>query len=86
MTADYLLAGRRWAGPREGISLPGYLSWAVGFVVGILPFLPIPADWKPYVQPAVVYSYLAAFGVYWLAAKAGLEPRTVASAEGQRGL
>jgi len=77
MTADYLLAGRRWAGPREGISIPGYLSWAVGFVVGILPFLPIPAEWKPYAQPAVVYSYLAAFAVYWLAAKAGLEPKAV---------
>jgi cytosine permease len=78
MTADYLLAGRRWSGPREGISIPGYLSWALGFVVGILPFLPIPAEWKPYTQPAVVYSYLTAFAVYWLAAKAGLEPKTVA--------
>lgn len=78
MTADYLLAGRRWAGPREGVSLPGYLAWALGFVVGILPFLPIPAEWKPYSQPAVVYSYLTAFVVYWLAAKAGLEPKTVA--------
>ena len=78
MTADYLLAGRRWAGPREGISIPGYLSWALGFVVGILPFLPIPAEWTRYTQPAVVYSYLTAFAVYWLAAKAGLEPKTVA--------
>ncbi|MCL6544701.1 MAG: cytosine permease [Bryobacteraceae bacterium] len=78
MTADYLRAGRRWAGPREGISIPGYLAWALGFVVGILPFLPIPAEWKPYTQPAVVYSYLTAFVVYWLAAKAGLEPKTVA--------
>lgn len=77
MTADYLLSGRRWAGPREGISLPGYLAWAAGFVLGILPFLPVPAEWKPYVQPAVVYSYVTAFVVYWLAAKAGLEPKTV---------
>lgn len=85
MTADYLLAGRRWAGPRQGISLPGYLSWAVGFIVGILPFLPIPEEWKPYVQPAVVYSYLAAFLVYTAAAKAGLESKTVPlSAEERR--
>lgn len=81
MTADYLLAGRRWAGPREGISLAGYLAWALGFVVGILPFLPILEEWKPYTQPAVVYSYLTAFVVYWLAAKAGLEPKTVALPE-----
>ena len=77
MTADYLLAGRRWAGPREGVSIPGYLAWAVGFIVGILPFLPIPAEWKPYVQPAVVYSYVTAFLVYILAAKAGLQPKSV---------
>ncbi|MBI4875209.1 MAG: cytosine permease [Acidobacteria bacterium] len=77
MTADYLLAGRRWAGPREGISIPGYLAWAVGFLVGIMPFLPIPEEWKPFVQPAVVYSYVAAFLVYVAAAKAGLEPKTV---------
>jgi len=75
MTADYLLAGRRWAGPREGVSLPGYLAWAVGFVVGILGFLPVPAEWKPYLQPAALYSYFAAFVVYTLAAKAGLEPK-----------
>ncbi len=77
MTADYLLAGRRWAGPRQGISIPGYLSWALGFVVGLLPFLPIPEEWKPYVQPAVVYSYITAFLVYVVAAKVGLEPKTV---------
>ena len=77
MTADYLLAGKRWAGPRQGVNAAGYLAWAVGFVVGILPFLPLPADMQPYVQPAVVYSYITGFVVYMLAAKAGLEPKPV---------
>ena len=28
MAADYLLAGKRWAGPREGVNLAGYGAWA----------------------------------------------------------
>ncbi|MDR1789543.1 MAG: hypothetical protein LBR12_04260 [Opitutaceae bacterium] len=34
MVAEYFLTGRKWAGPREGWSLAGWISWAVGFVVG----------------------------------------------------
>lgn len=75
IAADYLLSGRRWAGPREGVNMAGYTSWAVGFLVGILPFLPIPAEWKTYVQPAVLYSFVTGFVVYAGLAKAGLEPR-----------
>jgi cytosine permease len=78
MMADYLLSGRKWAGPREGVSVAGYGAWAVGFIVGILPFLPIPADVKPYLQPAAVYSFVAGFVVYFALAKAGLQPKVVA--------
>jgi cytosine permease len=78
MIADYLLSGRKWAGPREGINMAGYLAWAVGFIVGILPFLPISPDLKPYTQPAGLYSLIAGFIVYWIAAKAGMEPKVVA--------
>jgi cytosine permease len=77
MTADYLLAGRKWAGPRQGINWAGYISWALGFLVGILPFLPLAPETKSMVQPAVVYSYITGFAVYWLLAKMGLEPKTV---------
>ena len=77
MIADYLLSGRKWAGPREGINMAGYLAWAVGFIVGILPFLPLSPDMKQYTQPAGLYSLIAGFIVYWLAAKAGMEPKTV---------
>jgi cytosine permease len=77
MMADYLLSGRKWAGPREGISIAGYGAWAVGFIVGILPFLPISASVKPYLQPAAVYSFVAGFVVYFALAKAGLQPRVV---------
>lgn len=34
MTADYLLAGCKWPGPRAGFNLAGWISWAAGFVVG----------------------------------------------------
>jgi cytosine permease len=77
MAADYLLSGRRWAGPREGINLAGYGAWAVGFLIGILPFLPLAETTKMYLQPASVYSFVAGFVVYWILAKAGLEPPVV---------
>jgi cytosine permease len=81
MAADYLLSGKRWAGPREGVNWAGYLAWALGFVVGILPFLPVSDALKTYVQPAVLYSFVTGFVVYAVLAKAGMQPRTVAMPE-----
>ncbi len=77
ITADYLLSGRRWAGPREGINWAGYIAWALGFLVGILPFLPVSPELKDAAQPVVVWSYVIGFVVYALLAKAGLQPKTV---------
>lgn len=77
MAADYLLAGRKWAGPRAGISIAGYGAWAVGFFVGILPFLPVSQTVKDYSQPAALYSFVTGFIVYWLLAKAGCQPKPV---------
>jgi cytosine permease len=76
MLADYLLSGKRWSGPREGISIAGYGAWAVGFLVGILPFLVGP-ETKQYVEPAPLYSAIAGFVVYIILAKAGMQPRVV---------
>ena len=61
--------------------MAGYGAWAVGFVIGILPFLPISEDVKPYLQPAAVYSFVAGFLVYFVLAKAGLEPKVVSMAK-----
>jgi cytosine permease len=77
MTADYLLSGRKWAGPREGISIAGYGAWALGFLVGILPFLPVSPEIKAVAQPAVVYSYITGLVAYAVLAKLGLEPTPV---------
>ena len=87
MAADYLLSGRKWAGPRQGISIPGYAAWAIGFLVGILPFLPVSQSVKDMAQPAVVYSFITGFVVYAALAKMGLEPapvKTTPAAPGKR--
>jgi len=75
MIADYILAGRKWAGPRVGINWAGYISWALGFLVGIVPFLPVSQVLKDASQPAAVYTTITGFAVYWLLAKAGMEPK-----------
>jgi cytosine permease len=77
MVADYWLSGKKWAGPRAGVNIAGYAAWAVGFIIGILPFLPISDQAKSYLQPAAVYSFFAGFIVYVVLAKAGLQPATV---------
>jgi cytosine permease len=77
IAADYLLSGKKWAGPREGINWAGYVAWALGFLVGIIPFLPLSEELKRYSQPAVVYSFLVGFVAYYVLAKAGLQPNPV---------
>ena len=77
MAADYWLSGKKWAGPRKGINWAGYGAWAAGFVVGILPFLPVSEAVKTYGQPAVLYSFFTGFAVYVILAKLGLEPEGV---------
>ncbi len=77
MVADYLLSGKKWAGPRQGINIAGYGAWAVGFLIGILPFLPLSPQLKESAQPAAVYSFLAGLVVYVVLAKLGLQPKTV---------
>jgi cytosine permease len=78
MAADYLLAGRKWSGPRRGINWAGYTAWALGFVVGILGDIPgVPPTWVKADQPAVLISFIAGFVVYFALAKAGLWPAIV---------
>jgi cytosine permease len=76
MIADYLLSGRKWAGPRAGISIPGYAAWVVGFVVGIQNNALIGGV-LPNWEITSVYSLVVGFVVYLVLAKLGLEPRKV---------
>jgi cytosine permease len=78
MVADYLLAGKRWSGPRAGFNPAGWIAWALGFVVGILPNL---HGWNaaiPSVPAAPVAAFIAGFVVYFACAKAGLLSPVVA--------
>ncbi|MEO6802227.1 MAG: cytosine permease [Granulicella sp.] len=74
IAADYLLSGRKWAGPRLGINWAGYIAWAVGFLVGVIPVLPVSPAIKSYSQPAALYSFIVGFVVYIILAKCGLQP------------
>jgi cytosine permease len=77
MAADYLLSGRKWTGPREGINPAGYIAWAAGFFVGVMPFIPAFDSIKESVQPAALYSFVVGFAVYFVCAKMGLQSKVV---------
>jgi cytosine permease len=71
MCVDYLLAGRKWPGPRAGFNPAGWTAWLLGFIVGILPNLKID------VPAAPVAAFLVGALVYFVLAKAGLESKVL---------
>jgi len=73
MTADYLLNGKRWSGPRAGFNPAGWIAWALGFFVGVMPNLHKVVDAIPDVPAAPVLAYVVGFVVYVLCFKAGLK-------------
>ena len=70
MAADYLVAGKKWAGPRAGFNPAGWISWAVGFVVGAADFIP---GLKGMIPAPPVAAFIVGFVLYYILAKAGLE-------------
>jgi cytosine permease len=78
MAADYVLAGGKWTGPRQGINWAGYLAWAIGFVVGILDRIPgVPEAWVRADRPSVLFSFILGFIVYYVLAKLGVRPSVI---------
>jgi len=77
MAADYLLSGCKWSGPRKGINFAGYIAWAVGFVVAILPTVKPDLAVSKYINPAPVIAFVIGFVLYAVLAKIGLEPPVV---------
>ncbi len=66
MAADYLLAGRRWSGPRRGINWAGYIAWVVGFLVGMPDHIPgLPAALVKADNPSELYAFAAGFVVVY---------------------
>jgi len=73
MMVDYIMSGKKWAGPRRGWNQAGWISWVVGFIVGILPLVSnvnIPA--------APLMAFIVGAVLYFVLAKAGLQPPAVA--------
>jgi cytosine permease len=84
MAADYLLAGKRWSGPRLGINWAGCIAWVVGFMVGMPEHIPgLPAALVRADNPAALYAFATGFVVYIVLARLGLRPPVVAMGEGQ---
>jgi cytosine permease len=80
MAADYILSGMKWSGPRKGINWAGYIAWAVGFVVAILPnpmIVKLTGKEFSFITPAPVIAFVIGFVLYAVLAKAGLQPPAV---------
>jgi len=72
MMVDYFLAGKKWAGPRAGFNAAGWISWVVGFAVGMAPLVKI-AD----IPAAPLAAFIVGAVLYFVLAKAGLESKVL---------
>ena len=84
MMADYLLSGKKWAGPRAGFNPAGWISWAVGFAVGgyglVFGMLKIDV-WQVPAPP--VAAFIVGFGLYYILAKQGMESEVLEMPAGE---
>lgn len=72
MMVDYLLAGGKWSGPRAGFNPAGWIAWALGFLVGILPNSLLPASMQVNVPCAPVAAFVVGAVVYFVCCKVGM--------------
>lgn len=79
MIADYLLSGRKWAGPRAGFNPAGWISWAVGFVVGaadlLAKYVPQLAGLKGIIPVPPLSALVVGFVLFFVLAALGLQTR-----------
>ncbi len=77
MCADYLLSGRRWAGPRAGFNPAGWAAWLLGFIVGISQKIFEVAQLGIHVPAPPVAAFVVGYLVYSVLAKTGLESKVL---------
>jgi len=77
MMVDYLLSGGKWSGPRAGFNPAGWIAWALGFIVGILPNDMLPAAVRVDVPCAPVAAFIVGTVVYFVCAKLGMQSSVV---------
>jgi cytosine permease len=81
MFADYMLAGRKWAGPRAGFNMAGWISWVAGFCVGafngVIGIVVPTSAFAGIVPVPPLSAFVVGFLLYFILAKAGMESRTL---------
>ncbi len=77
MMVDYIMAGKKWAGPRAGWNLAGWISWVVGFIVGMMPLVSLPLVGKVNIPAAPLMAFIVGAVLYFVLAKAGMESKVL---------
>ncbi|MDP7287577.1 MAG: cytosine permease [Phycisphaerae bacterium] len=80
MMADYLLAGRKWAGPRAGWNLAGWISWVIGFAVGsadVIAKIPGLEALAGKIPCPPVAAFVIGLVLYVILAKVGMETKVM---------
>ncbi|MBL7153397.1 MAG: amino acid permease [Phycisphaerae bacterium] len=72
MMVDYIMAGKKWAGPRASFNPAGWISWVAGFVVGMLPLVS-----SVNIPVAPLAAFVVGAVLYFVLAKAGLESKVL---------
>jgi cytosine permease len=97
MLADFLLARRKWSGPRAGFNPAGWISWIIGFGVGafnlIVPLMlkwdwatrsfPHLSDYRNYIPVPPLTAFAVGFALYVVLSVVGLRTRKLLTAEGK---
>ena len=67
ITMEYILCKGRWSGPRAAFNPAGWISWAVGFVIGVQPNFAAQCGFS--IPAAPVVAFIAGAVIYALLAK-----------------
>lgn len=77
MTVEYFISGKKWSGPRKGWNPAGWISWAFGFVVGMMPLVSLPFIGKVNVPAAPLCAFIVGAVLFYVLAKAGMQPPVI---------